>query len=144
MDAGDGVGLSGDGDVGVGKAGQDRAAVGVDDGRGIAAEPLDLAVRPDLEDAVAADRHRLGNRRAGIARVDAAVVDQQVDGRFVLALGADDQAGDDGDADDDRDQKRGEARSHGCGMLARTPVAGGRSAPGEGRFGRALRKPFGR
>ena len=54
----------------------------------------------------------------GVAGVDPPVVDEQIDGRIGLALGPDDQAGDDRDSDDDGNQERREARSHGSGMLA--------------------------
>ena len=72
-----------------------------------AAQPFDLTVRPHAQDLVAANRNGFCER-VSAAGVDAPVGDDQIDGTaFIVALRADDEAGDErtGD-DDDNDQCR--------------------------------------
>ena len=76
------------------EAGHDGAALGVDDDGLRALEALNLAVRSDADDLVAAHGHRLRQIGAAIGRVDLAVDDDQIHRAIVFALRADDETGD--------------------------------------------------
>ena len=94
------------------EAGQHRAAVRVDDGGLRAAQALDFAVGADAEDLVAADGDGLGEL-GGAAGVDAAVGDDQIDrAALVVALRADDEAGDERPGNDQDHDERREPRRH--------------------------------
>ena len=94
------------------ETGQDRAALGVDDDGLRAPEALHLAARPDFQDLVALDGHRFGHRPVAVGGVDLAIDDDQIDRSGVIALRADDQAGDERRADDEGDEIRGDAARH--------------------------------
>src|SRR5215213_3555352 len=72
----------------------DGAALGVDHGCLRATEALNLAVRSDLDDLVAAHGDRFGEIAAAIGSVDLAVDHDQINRTIVFALRADDQPGD--------------------------------------------------
>ena len=73
---------------------------------------LDVAVRSDLQDLVAANRDGFSERAAG-PRKHLSVGDDEIDGTvLVLALRADDQAGDQRAGDDQDDDESGEPRRH--------------------------------
>ena len=77
-----------------------------------AAQALDLAIRSDAQYLVAANGD--GFLQVGAAaRIDLAVDDDEVDGAArIIALRADDEAGDEGRADDDGNKNGREARRH--------------------------------
>ncbi|MNC90621.1 hypothetical protein D3C83_67410 [compost metagenome] len=74
---------------------QHRAAFRVDDGRLRAAEAHDLALAAGLEDLAAANGDGVRNGAVIVGGVDPGVVDDEVDrAAVVVALGSDDEAGD--------------------------------------------------
>ena len=76
--------------VAVVEPGEHRRAVRVQRERVGTAQPLDVAVRADLEDLVGADGDRFRQLAAGSAREDLGVGDDQIDGAvFVGTLGPD-------------------------------------------------------
>ncbi len=76
-------------------------------------EALDVTVGADLDDLVAANPDGLGKRCHRIARVDVAVVDDQVNRATAVALGADDETGNEGGTDDYGNDDGGKATRHG-------------------------------
>src|SRR5918995_126098 len=94
------------------EAWQHRATVRVDHGGLGAAQALDFAVGADAENLIAADGNGLGERR-GAAGVHAAVGDDEIDqSALVIALRADDEAGDESPGYDQNHDERREPRRH--------------------------------
>ena len=92
---------------------QDGGALRVDHRRLRALQAGDLAIAADLQDLVAADGDCFGHRSLGVRRVDPRVVDDEVYGAVaVVALRADDEAGDQRDRDDGDDDEGGETGRH--------------------------------
>ena len=99
-------------DVAVVESRQHGGAVRVHHRRLHAAQPFDVTIRPDEQNLVAANRERL-RELAVSAGIDAAVGDDQVDRTIqILALRADDEAGDERAADNEDDDQRGQAGRH--------------------------------
>ncbi len=94
------------------KPGHHRAALGVDHDGLRAPESLNLAVRADADDLVAANRDGLREIAAAVGRVDLAVDDDQIDRAIVFALRADDQTGDESDPDNEGHGVSREAGRH--------------------------------
>ncbi len=95
------------------EARQHGAALRIDHRRLRAAQPPDLAVGADANDLVAAHGDGLGQLGRAVARIDPCIDDDQIDRAIVFALGADNQPGDQGDADDAGHQIGHEAGRHG-------------------------------
>ena len=94
--------------------GQHRRALRVDHRRLRTAVAHDLALAADLENLVAADRDRVRDRPEIVGGVDPRVVDDEIDrAAVVVALGADDQAGDERARHDRDDEVSGKTRGHG-------------------------------
>ncbi len=97
------------------EAGDDRPAPGVD-GDGLRTlHPQDLAIAADLQNLVAADRDRLRQIGFDLAGENNRVVDDQVHQSVIVTLGADNEAGNDGQAHDADNDEGGES----CGHKAR-------------------------
>ena len=79
-----------------------------------APEALDVAIRSDAQNLVAANRQ--GFLKVGAAAgIDLAVDDDEVDGAArIIALGADDEAGDESRPDDDGNKNGRKSRRHFC------------------------------
>ena len=74
----------------------------------------DFALAADVQNLVAADRHRLGHRSEIVGDVDPGVVDDQIDRTaVVVALRPDDEPGDQRGGHDGDDDVGGEPRGHG-------------------------------
>ena len=93
------------------EARQHRAALRVDHGGLCPTEALNLTIRPDPDHLVAAHGDRVGQLRA-VAGIDTSVDNDQIDRAIIFALGANDETGDEGDADNTRHQICHEAGRH--------------------------------
>ena len=110
--------------VGVVETGEDGRALRVDDGRLRTAIAHDLALAADLENLVAADRDRVGDRAEIVGGIHPGVVDDQIDRTAVVgALGADDEPGDERAGHDRDDEVSGKTRGHGGRPDSITPRA---------------------
>ncbi len=108
--------------VAVVEPGEHRRAVRVQRERVGTAQPLDVAVRADLEDLVGADGDRFRQLAAGPAREDLGVGDDQIDGAvFVGTLGPDHVPGDKGTDDDENDNEGRDPGCHACSTVERSP-----------------------
>ncbi len=94
------------------EAGHDRAALGVDDDGLRALEALNLAVRSDADDLVAANGHGFGEIAAAVGGVDLAVDHDQIHRAIVFALRADDETGDESHPDNESHGISREAGRH--------------------------------
>jgi len=94
------------------EAREHRRTVRIEDHGLGASQPLDLSIRTDPEDLVATDGHGF-LKRGTSARIDLAVDDDEIDrAAGIVALGTDDEAGNEGRSDDDGHEYRGQARRH--------------------------------
>ncbi len=98
--------------VGLDEPRQHGAAFCVDHDRLRTTQALDLARAADAKDLVALNRDRFGVGVFAVRGVETAVDHHQIDGAIVFALRADDETGDEGDADDDSDDVRRETSGH--------------------------------
>ena len=93
---------------------QNHAATRVDDDGLGPLQAGDFAGGADAQDLVAADGNGLGGRAAAVGRVDRGVGDDEVDRPIVVvALGPDDEAGDERRRDDRDNNVSGQAGRHG-------------------------------
>ena len=96
------------------ESGKHGAPLRVDNDRLGALKAGDFAIAADPKDLVAADGDGFGHRAATVGGIDARIPDDEVHGTVVVvALGADHEAGDEGDRDDRDNNVSGQARRHG-------------------------------
>ncbi len=93
------------------EAWQHGPALCVDDDGLRTPQALHVAVRSDQQDLVALHGDSLRHRAVAVSGVDAPVDDDQIHGT-VLALGADNESGNEGDADDEGDEVSRDAGRH--------------------------------
>ena len=111
-------------DVGIVEAGHDGGAVGVDDLGLATAQAEDVAIAAHAHNLIAAHGNGFRHGASGIRRIDSAVVDDEIDRTVtVVALGTDDEAGDERGGDDPDDNECSEADRH---LVAPNVAAGDR------------------
>jgi hypothetical protein len=94
--------------------GQHRSAAGVDHDGLWPLKTSDLAIGADTQHLVSANGHRFGHRAATVGRIDACVANDKIDRTVVVvALRANDQAGNESGRDNCNDEVSGKAGRHG-------------------------------